>query len=247
MTAGGIRTKILALWSAPRCRSTAFFRMMCERGDFRVLHEPFSYLAEFGEVTVAGAVVRQQRELLKRLRELGGRAPLFVKDTTDERYQDVLDDHRFLAYDAVHTFIIRNPTETIASYYAVNPEVKCHQIGFEAQYELFQAVWESTEKPPLVVEAADLVANPAGVIEAYCAAVSIPYIADALTWRPEARAEWRPSERWHADVSASTGFHARRRSQDVDVAAHSVLGGYLEHHRPFYEKLRAHRLAPATR
>ena len=32
-------------WSAPRSRSTAFFRMMIECGDFAGVHEPFSYLA----------------------------------------------------------------------------------------------------------------------------------------------------------------------------------------------------------
>lgn len=46
---------LLMLWSAPRSRSTAFFRMMAERGDFTVVHEPFSYLAEFGYADVAGS------------------------------------------------------------------------------------------------------------------------------------------------------------------------------------------------
>jgi len=38
----------LMLWSVPRSRSTAFFRMMAERGDFSVVHEPFSYLVMDG-------------------------------------------------------------------------------------------------------------------------------------------------------------------------------------------------------
>jgi len=29
---------LLMLWSAPRSRSTAFFAMMAERGDFTVVH-----------------------------------------------------------------------------------------------------------------------------------------------------------------------------------------------------------------
>jgi hypothetical protein len=45
---------LLMLWGTPRSRSTAFFRMMAERGDFTVVHEPFSYLAEFGYADVAG-------------------------------------------------------------------------------------------------------------------------------------------------------------------------------------------------
>jgi hypothetical protein len=31
---------MLMLWSAPRSRSTAFYRMMIERGDFTAVHEP---------------------------------------------------------------------------------------------------------------------------------------------------------------------------------------------------------------
>ncbi|MFE5730298.1 sulfotransferase family protein [Streptomyces sp. NPDC056528] len=234
---------ILALWSAPRSRSTAFFRMMCERGDFQVLHEPFSYLAEFGEVEVGGARLRSERELLAALRETGEAGPLFFKDTTDERYAGVLADERFLAHDAAHTFIIRHPRETIASYYAVNPGVKCHQIGFEAQYEIFEAVSRSTGRKPVVIDGNDLAEKPAATVRAYTEAVSIPYLENALNWRPESRKEWRPSERWHSDASTSSGFAARTRTDYVDVEAHPVLSGYLEHHLPFYERLHAHRLA----
>jgi hypothetical protein len=34
---------IIPLWSIPRSVSTGFERMMMERGDFKVIHEPFSY------------------------------------------------------------------------------------------------------------------------------------------------------------------------------------------------------------
>lgn len=242
MSDAGTRPKILALWSAPRSRSTAFFRMMCERGDFQVLHEPFSYLAEFGRVEVDGAVLNTQPELLAALRKLGESGPLFFKDTTDERYADVLADERFLAQDAVHTFIIRHPLETIASYHSVNPDVQQHQIGFEAQYEIFEAVWQGTGRVPVVIDGNDLVTDPQAVVAAYARAVAIPHREEALNWQPESRKEWQPSERWHRDVSTSSGFSDQRRDHGVDVAGHPVLGGYLEHHLPFYEKLRAHRL-----
>ena len=35
--------KIVPLWSVPRSISTGFERMMFERGDFKVIHEPFGY------------------------------------------------------------------------------------------------------------------------------------------------------------------------------------------------------------
>ena len=35
--------KIVPLWSVPRSISTGFERMMFERGDFKVIHEPYGY------------------------------------------------------------------------------------------------------------------------------------------------------------------------------------------------------------
>ena len=49
---------VFALWSAPRARSTAFFRSMAERGDMTVLHEPFCNLRDYGETDAGGANVR---------------------------------------------------------------------------------------------------------------------------------------------------------------------------------------------
>jgi hypothetical protein len=43
---------MLMLWSAPRSRSTAFYRMMTERGDFTAIHEPFSNVAIFGHTEI---------------------------------------------------------------------------------------------------------------------------------------------------------------------------------------------------
>jgi hypothetical protein len=45
---------ILMLWSAPRSRSTAFYRMMIERGDFTGVREPFSRVEVFGAADRGG-------------------------------------------------------------------------------------------------------------------------------------------------------------------------------------------------
>ncbi|MEU5690230.1 sulfotransferase family protein [Actinosynnema sp. NPDC020468] len=242
MTDSTPHPRILALWSAPRCRSTAFFRMMAERGDVTPVHEPFSYLAEFGVSEVGGRTARTEAGLTAAIRALAESGPVFFKDTTDERYPGVLADRDFLAADATHTFLIRHPAETIASYHAVNPAPRRDQIGFAAQYELFTAVAEATGRTPLVVDAADLVASAPAVVAAYCAEVGIPYLPEALNWRAESRAEWRPSERWHREASASTGFTAAGGPPRVDVRADPVLRGHLDFHLPYYEELRAHRL-----
>lgn len=234
---------LLILWSAPRSRSTAFFRMMAERGDFKPIHEPFSYLAEFGYVEIDGSRITSEPDLIETLRTQSRNDPIFVKDTTDERYPGVLADRRFLAEDAVHTFIIRHPRETIASYYALNSDVALHQIGFEAQYEIFTAVTNAAGKEPVVVSADDLVGRPEDVVQAYCTQVGIDFRPEALTWEPDDRSEWAPSNRWHTAAAASTGFGDVAEENEVDVEAHPVLSKYLSHQLPFYEELYARRLA----
>lgn len=235
---------VVALWSMPRSRSTAFFRMMAERGDFLVLHEPFSNLAEFGRVEVGGRGPSSEAELIAAIRRLAAEGPVFFKDTTDERYPGLLGDEEFLRRDAVHTFLIRHPAETIASYHALNPDVRLHQIGAEHLHEIHARVTRLSGKSPIVVDAADLVSDPEGTVRAYCGALGIPLLPDSLHWSPGERTEWRATARWHAEASASTGFTATARDHRLDVAAHPLLSGYLDHHLPYYEELRAHRLPP---
>ncbi len=242
---------LLMLWSAPRSRSTAFFRMMAERGDFTVVHEPFSYLAEFGYADVAGSRVTSAPELIAVLRSLASRRPAFAKETTGKRYPEVLSSPEFLgAADAVHTFLIRHPRETIASYHALNPAAARHKIGFESLHEIFASVTRLSGREPIVVDAADLMRRPRAVVEAYCARAGIPFLPAALAWRPACLPEWEPSRRWHAEVAASTGLGDAGgaggadggRRAGVDVEHHPVLGAYLRYHLPYYQALHARRL-----
>lgn len=238
----GSPPRILALWSAPRCVSTAFFRMMIERGDFYPVHEPFSNLAEFGEVSIGGTAVTGEGALLTRLRELSRTGPVFFKDTTDEQYPQVLADTAFLAEDAVHTFLIRSPRETIASYYKLNPAVRAEQIGFGHQVQIFEAVRAATGRVPFVMDAAQLLAEPAIVIAAFCAAVGIDYRPEALNWQPGHRGEWGPSQRWHEEVSRTSGFGVTRKSSEAAelVSGNDRLAAMLDYQQPFYERLLAH-------
>jgi len=233
------------LWSAPRSRSTAFFRMMTQRGDFTAVHEPFSYLAEFGYTPLGGTRVMSASALLGGLRHLAASRPVFVKETTGKRYPEVLGDEDFMSRDAVHTFLIRHPRETIASRHPLDPDARVEKVGFESLFEVYTEAARLTGEDPVVIDAADLVARPAALVRAYCERVGIAFIPQALTWPPEDRPEWGLSSRWHADAAASTGFaspSAAGSHLSVDVERHPVLSGYLARHLPFYAELHARRL-----
>lgn len=242
----------LMLWSAPRARSTAFFRMMAERGDFIVVHEPFSYLEMHGCADVGGIRVESERDLLRALLDLPG--PVFAKETTGHRYPEAVTAPEFLD-GMTHTFLIRDPRETIPSYLKLEPDARPESIGFGFLHEIYTAAAEHTGRQPVVVDAGDLMRDPEGTIRAYCAATGIPFVREALSWEPTQRPEWQPSRRWHESVAASTGLgtaperppaperpHAPAAVPGPDRAAAACLARHL----PYYEALRARRVTPSV-
>jgi hypothetical protein len=247
---------VFALWSAPRARSTAFFRSMLERGDLLALHEPIEGLMYFGDTEVEGRTFESPVSLLAWLREETHDVSVFLKETTDSRVREVvLADRRFLA-EARHAFLIRRPEEIAVSFYAViqtiksagarQPDMWIEDIGLETLHELHAAVHDAGGHRPVVIDSDDLVARPEATMAAYCAAVELPFIPQALTWEPGERPEWRRSARWHADVSASSRFEQRERRYTHTVESSDELARFAAHHVPFYEQLHAHRLDVAA-
>jgi hypothetical protein len=234
---------LLALWSAPRSRSTAFLRMMTERGDHAVLHEPFSELAAGQPVRVGGEQVTAPAELLAAMRRLATTTPVFFKDTTEYRH-GLLFDELPLSTQVTHTFIIREPSDAIASHYAVNPAVTRDEIGYEHLHEIFERVWHDTGEVPVVVDADALVTAPRAIVGAYCERLGIPLIDRTLSWAPEDRPEWSRTKQWHQDAANSSGFRPTARAYDVTCDNDPTLAGYLDHHLPFYEALLRHAISP---
>ncbi|BCJ36022.1 hypothetical protein Athai_35250 [Actinocatenispora thailandica] len=233
---------IIALWSAPRSRSTAFFRAMAERGDLLALHEPFCNVTDHGETDGPAGPVRSHPELIAALRAASAGARVFFKDTTDNRYPAVLADRRFLA-EVRHTFLIRDPAEVAASFYAIDPGMCRADVGLEHLAELYDAAVAHAGAAPVVVDAADLAAHPAATMAAYCAATGLPFRPEALHWQAGDRSEWRRTAEWHTDVAASTGLSGTTSRYPHTVHNTPLLAGFAAHHRPYYERLRAHRLA----
>lgn len=237
------RMPVLALWSAPRCRSTAFARMMTERDDHVVVHEPFSRVVDFGEVEVGDRVARTEQDVLAALRAIAAEKPVFFKDTTDFHYPALLADEAFLSA-ATHTFIVRDPAEAIASHHALNPGLGRDEIGFARLHEIFTAVQDATGATPVVIDSDDLLDRPAETVRAYCSAGGIPFRPNALSWEPGMRTEWQTTSRWHQATSETSGFTRGTSDGAEAVAADPVLRAYRDYHLPYYEKLRAVALQP---
>ncbi|MFF3445282.1 phenylalanine 4-monooxygenase [Streptosporangium sp. NPDC002721] len=226
---------LVFLWSSPRCLSTAFLRMMIERGDCAVVNEPFSSIAVCGHALIDGEKASDPIELIERLRELSRRTHVFVKETTEYRY-DIIDHPDFAQFGR-HTFMIRDPAASIASHYAMNPDVTLSEVGYEHQYEIVQRIVDAGHTAP-VVEAEKLLADPRGTVRDYCQQVGLPFLEGALTWTPGDRAEWARTRRWHQDAAWSSGFAPTAKDHPVTIATDPRLAAYYRHHLPYYEAIR---------
>lgn len=234
---------VLALWSAPRSRSTAFFRAVLQRGDVQALHEPFCNVVDHGGTTVGDQTVHDHPSLIAELWALSESGTVFFKDTTDYEYDAVFADRRFLT-GAKHTFLLRRPEEIVASFHALKPDMAQHEVGVEMLHRLHEAVREAGAEP-VVVDSDDLLDDPAATMRAWCAAVGLPPRDDALRWEAGERPEWGRSARWHRDVESSSGFERRDRTYEHTVETQPRLAELAAAHRPFYEALLTHRLTPA--
>jgi hypothetical protein len=231
-----VASNLLFFWGPPRSLSTAFLRMMIERGDHEIIHEPFSSIVVQGHATVGEQVVTSHDDLVALLAERAGDRRVFVKETTEYDYLD--HGGRRITEVGLHTFIIRHPRSVIPSHYAMNPNVTCAEIGYQHQVELAQRVCGGMPSRPVVVQAEDLIADPAATIADYCGHVGIPFIESALSWTPGDHQVWNRTSEWHRDAARSSGFGQPRRVYEQTVDNTPLLAEYYRHHLPYYEFLR---------
>ena len=250
---------VYVLWATPRSTSTAFEWMMRMRGDMACFHEPY------GEAWYQGDDARAPRltetsprkpglnfeVVTERLFAAANQRPVFSKDMpqfTDHLWEgDFLD--RF-----EHSFLIRDPAKVLSSLH--RSWVKSgnaagferHEIGFDEQRRLFDELCDRQGEPPVVIDSDDLLSDPPVMVERYCQAIGIPFIAEALSWEAGDRSEvlWYDGDDsiWHASLKNSTGLEAQpRKTVSVSELPERLQQLYADF-MPHYEHLHAHRLRP---
>ncbi len=244
--------KILVLWATPRSTSTAFEWMMRMRGDLACFHEPF------GEAWYKGEDARWPRirpdseripgltfaSIWDDLLTAATQGPVFSKDFP--HYIEHLWTDEFLDHFK-HSFLIRDPAKVTTSMYRHWPDFELKEVAFVEQRELFDRLCDRLGEAPPVIDSDDLLEDPFGMVEAYCNAVGIPYIEEALSWEPGDREEvsWYDGGSWHANLRDSDGLKPQpRRYIDISDAPDKIKSIY-ETVLPHYEHLYAHRLGAA--
>jgi hypothetical protein len=139
-------------------------------------------------------------------------------------------------------FLIRDPERVAASFTIQRPDAAAWELGFEQQARLFDHVCDRLGHAPPVIDAADVLKDPRGILGALCVRLGIPFTDRMLHWPPGPRASdgvWAPH--WYAAVERSTGFAPYRSRSDKLTAFQQRLADQC---RPHYEKLATFLLAP---
>ena len=242
--------RIVALWAVPRSTSTAFEWMMRQRGDLDCMHEPFGeawYQGEDpfwprlkpGDKTTPGLTIES---VWDGIRARASREPVFLKDFP--HYINHMWTPEFLSH-FTHAFLIRDPAKTLTSMYDKWPDFDEGEVGFPEQRALFDLLAALHGAPPPVIDSDDLLENPTGMVAAFCEAVGIPFIEDALSWEPGVDAgdySWWDGGSFHANLKASTGLKSQvRRYVEIGQAPMRVQRIHRRM-KPHYDHLYQHRI-----
>ena len=196
-------------WSGPRNLSTAMMYAFAARSDFDALDEPFyaAFLAATGldhpmRAEVLASQPTDPAEVAAVCAAEGARH-VYQKQMTHHFLPDFPRD--FFA-GAAHVFLIRHPARVLASYVVKRENPTLADIGTVEQLALLREV-EGMGLSPVVVDSADIRADPEGMLRALCAAIGLPFDPAMLSWPAGPKpfdGVWAPH--WYATVHRSAGF-----------------------------------------
>lgn len=139
--------------------------------------------------------------------------------------------------------LIRDPKAMIASYRNKYDDVAPISDSLKLQRRLYEEAIDAGAACP-VVDAADILKNPEGVLRALCDALSIPFTDKMLSWpvgRRESDGVWAPH--WYDAVESSTGF---RPYQEKHIELSDDLAAIADACRADYEFFHSRRLHAAA-
>jgi len=236
----------IAMWSGPRNISTAMMRAWENRGDCHVSDEPLyaHYLAATsldhpGRDAVIAAGDTDWRRVVAALGgAVPGGQPLWYQKHMSHHLLPGMD-HGWI-HALRNVFLIRDPSEVVASYLKSRASVTPLDIGVPQEERLFEELCDRHGAAPPVIDAGEFLKAPEAHLRALCALLGIEFSERMLAWPAGPRASdgvWAPH--WYAAVWRSTGFEPWQPRAPVLAGAAARVAAAC---RGGYERLYAHRL-----
>lgn len=200
--------------SGPRNISTALMYSFAQRSDTTVMDEPFYafYLSKTGIIHPGTEEVLKSQShdeaAVTKLILQQSASVVFVKNMAHHMAELTQD---FVGY-ARHLFLIRNPSQIIASYADVIETPTLRDIGIEYQYQLFNRLADQGRRP-IVLDSGLMLENPESVMKQVCLGLEIDFDEKMLSWSAGPKSYdgvWAPH--WYSNVHRSTGFQKQPTS-----------------------------------
>ena len=189
----------------------------------------------------------------------------------DGRYDYLPEGYR-------HTFLIRNPYRVFPSYKKLLGNLFKHLTGqeefrfcdltppmlarnycFQEQYELMTYLQEHGEPDPIIIDADDLLTNPASIMRQYCTVLGIPFKEDMLEWPAglDILKSWKgarqlllgnlhPSGGYYDSAMSSTRFNPPKQMPKREELTDDILK-CVDHSMPYYQKMYDMRIRDNTK
>lgn len=236
----------IAMWSGPRNLSTAMMYAFAARGDCAVWDEPFyaAYLKATGiDHPMRDAIIAAHDANPAKV-ATACEGPIPQEQTLS--YQKHMPLHMLPGFprgfmrSCENVFLIRHPARVVASYAKKREGPTEADIGFVQQAQMFDEVANWLGRPPVVIDSADIRANPREMLTKLCAAFGIPFTERMLNWPAGPKPYdgiW--ASHWYGAIHNSTGFDAAEGPlpelpPDYQLLADQAL--------PHYDRLAAYRL-----
>lgn len=229
----------IAMWSGPRNLSTAMMYSFGNRSDFAIWDEPFyaPYLA------ATGADHPMKDEIIAAHETDPNVVAQRCIDTNPAQkphfYMKHMPHHMIAGFpldwakDCVNIHLIRHPARVIASYGAKRDAMTLDDIGFPQQVAIYEKLGG------LVIDSADIRADPEGMLRKLCDAIHVPFDSAMLQWAAGPREDdgvW--ARHWYGSVHKSTGFLGAEDALP-QLSQHRDL---LDQALPSYEAMAKHKI-----
>jgi hypothetical protein len=251
-----IQTKHIAMWTAPRSRSTLIARAFEQLEECWLIDEPFyppyALTHDFGEPQREAVLELCDTNYQNVIRKITGELP---KDKSFS-FQKHISKHSLPKFgrewlpNLNNIFLIRNPKEIIISYQKIlekifgkERKINQHDVGIHYLYKLFKEVEAMLGKTPLVIDSTDLMKNPARSLKLLCNHhLGVTFSEKMLTWEMELKdsnlfytGNLSPyAGVWYSQVSNSQGF---KPYEEKEVAFPEELLPLLEDCELSYQEM----------
>ena len=253
----------IIMWSPPRARSTLMMRVF-EALGCAVFDEPF-YAAwlkardKRDDPGFAQTLAAHPQDPAVIIDQVLGPVP----GQADWFYQKHMAIHMLPEFpldwmahpEVVNCFLIRDPREVIVSMtefrdlaatgFANGVDAAAELVGIPQLARIYAEAERVAATPPPVIDANDVLRDPAGTLGAFCAAIGMPFDPTApIRWAPgqhEADGAWAPF--WYEKVFATSGLEPwQGKATRVPDELRAVVDACV----PTYEALYERRLTGST-